>query len=74
MSRDDFMGGLFDMNHDGVTDSGEMYLAFRVWEEVTGNQEDDALMDDPENGPDEDDSYNEEEDPEEDDPWSTLRS
>ncbi len=78
MSRDDFMGGLFDVNHDGITDSSEMYLAFRVWEEVTGNQEDDALPeDDPDDGvlyDDEDGEEVEEEDPEDDDPWSILRS
>ncbi len=41
MSKDDFMGGMFDFNRDDVTDPGEQYLAFRIWEDVNGIEEDD---------------------------------
>ena len=31
---------MFDFNGDGVTDPGEAYLAFRIWEEMNGISED----------------------------------
>ena len=30
---------LFDFNGDGVVDPGEEYLAFRIWEEMNGMDE-----------------------------------
>ncbi len=31
----DFMGGMFDFNGDGHTDSGEEYMAYRICEDST---------------------------------------
>ena len=31
----DFPGGLFDLNGDGMTDLGEMFIAYNIFEEVT---------------------------------------
>ncbi len=33
------MSGLFDIDGNGIVDPGEEYLAFRIWEEMTGNGE-----------------------------------
>lgn len=33
--------GMFDINGDGVMDPGEEYLAFRIWEEMNGIDEED---------------------------------
>ena len=30
---------MFDFNGDGVMDPGEEYLAFRIWEEINGIDE-----------------------------------
>ena len=30
---------MFDFNGDGVMDPGEEYLAFRIWEEINGIEE-----------------------------------
>ncbi len=32
---------MFDSDGDGVTDPGEEYLAFRIWEEMCGIHEED---------------------------------
>ena len=37
---DDLWNGMFDFNGDGVTDIGEEYLAFRIFEAVTGESGD----------------------------------
>ena len=37
---DDLCNGMFDFNDDGVTDIGEQYLAFIIFEAVTENSED----------------------------------
>lgn len=37
---DDLWNGMFDYNDDGVTDIGEQYLAFRIFEAVTEESED----------------------------------
>ena len=31
---------MFDFNGDGIMDPGEEYLAFRIWEEMNGIDED----------------------------------
>lgn len=31
----DFLGGLFDFNGDGHTDMGEMFIAYKMFEEIT---------------------------------------
>lgn len=33
-NKDDFLGGLFDFNHDGVTSSGEKYTAYKIYEDI----------------------------------------
>lgn len=33
------MRDMFDFNGDGVVDAGEKYLAFRIWEEMNGMDE-----------------------------------
>ena len=41
----DFLDGLFDFNGDGVTDIGEKFIAFKIYEAVTReseNEEDDG--------------------------------
>ena len=35
----DLWGGLFDFNGDGVTDLGEEYLAYKMYEAVTEESE-----------------------------------
>lgn len=37
---DDFLGGMFDINGDGKMDSGEMFMAYKMFEEVTKDEED----------------------------------
>ncbi len=32
---------MFDFNGDGIMDPGEEYLAFRIWEEMNGIDEED---------------------------------
>ena len=39
---------MFDIDGNGAMDPGEEYLAFRIWEEMTGNDEDEEDPDDPE--------------------------
>ena len=39
---------MFDIDGNGTVDPGEEYLAFRVWEEMTGVDEDEEDPDDPE--------------------------
>lgn len=34
--------GMFDIDGNGVVDPGEEYLAFRIWEEMNGIDEDEA--------------------------------
>lgn len=36
----DLWGGMFDFNGDGVTDIGEEYLAYKIYEAVTKDSED----------------------------------
>ena len=36
---------MFDIDGNGVTDPGEEYLAFRIWEEMNGIEEEDELPD-----------------------------
>ncbi len=36
----DLWNGMFDINGDGVSDIGEEFLAFRIFEAVTGESED----------------------------------
>ena len=36
----DFMGGMFDSNGDGRTDTGEEYTAYRIHEDMAGNKTD----------------------------------
>ena len=36
---------MFDFNGDGITDPGEAYLAFRIWEEMNGISEDEEETD-----------------------------
>ena len=36
----DLWGGMFDFNGDGVRDSGEEYLAYKIYEAVTEESED----------------------------------
>ena len=33
--NNDFLGGLFDFNGDGRTDPGEMFIAYKIFEEAT---------------------------------------
>lgn len=35
--NEDFMGGLFDFDGDGKTDPSEEYLAYEIFEDITGN-------------------------------------
>ena len=35
--------GMFDIDGNGVVDPGEEYLAFRIWEEMNGIDEDEAI-------------------------------
>ena len=42
MALDDPWNGMFDFNGDGVTDIGEEYLAYRIFEAVTGEPEEDG--------------------------------
>ena len=42
---DDLWSGMFDFNDDGVTDIGEQYLAFKIFETVTENSEEDEGVD-----------------------------
>ena len=37
---------MFDFNGDGIMDPGEEYLAFRIWEEMNGIDEEDEEPDD----------------------------
>ena len=37
----DLWGGMFDFNGDGVTDIGEEYLAYQIFEAVTEESEND---------------------------------
>ena len=37
----DFLGGLFDFNGDGRIDMGEMYIAYKIYEEATREEEND---------------------------------
>ena len=39
--RDREADSMFDFDGNGVTDPGEDYLAFRIWEEMCGVEEDD---------------------------------
>ena len=43
--NDDFFGGMFDFNGDGKTDLGEQFIAYKIYEEVT--KEDNPDSDDP---------------------------
>ena len=36
---------LFDIDGNGVVDPGEEYLAFRIWEEMNGIDEEEELPD-----------------------------
>ena len=38
-------GDPFDFNSDGITDPGEEYLAFRIWEEINGIREEGETAD-----------------------------
>ena len=38
--KDDFLGGLFDFNGDGKTDCGEMFIAYKIFEDVTKDESD----------------------------------
>ena len=38
----DFLGGLFDFNGDGKTDAGEMFIAYKIFEEVTKDADDES--------------------------------
>ena len=38
----DFLGGLFDFNGDGKTDIGEMFIAYKFFEESTKGPSDDS--------------------------------
>ena len=38
----DFLGGLFDFNGDGRTDPGEMFIAYKIFEETMKDNLDDA--------------------------------
>ena len=42
--KDDFFGGMFDFSGDGKTDLGEQFIAYKIFEEVT--KEDDPDSDD----------------------------
>ena len=44
---------MFDFDGNGVVDSGEEYLSFRIWEEINGIDED-GEEDDPDAWNDED--------------------
>ena len=37
----DFMGGIFDFNGDGRTDAGEMFIAYKIYEESTSDPDGD---------------------------------
>lgn len=37
---DSFLGGMFDLNKDGKVDLGEEFMAFKMFEEVTREDED----------------------------------
>ena len=43
--NDDFFGGMFDFNGDGKPDLGEQFIAYKIYEEVT--KEDNPDSDDP---------------------------
>ena len=38
---DGLFGDLFDFNGDGVTDPGEAFIAFNIFNEVTGENKED---------------------------------
>jgi len=38
---DGFLGGMFDLNGDGKVDIGEEFMAYKMYEDVTGDEEDD---------------------------------
>lgn len=42
------MFDLFDVDGNGMTDPGEEYLAFRIWEEMCGIEEDETDLPDEE--------------------------
>jgi len=44
---DGFLGGMFDLNGDGEVDMGEEFMAYKMYEDVTGDDdEDDDYADD----------------------------
>ena len=43
---DDFMGGLFDLNNDGVTDFGEEAVGFAILDDISTEEEDELFEDD----------------------------
>ena len=45
-NRNDFLGGLFDFNGDRRTDPGEMFIAYKIFEETTKSDLDDDDEDD----------------------------
>lgn len=40
--KDDFFGGMFDFNGDGKTDLGEQFIAYKIFEEVTKEDNQDS--------------------------------
>lgn len=40
--NDDFFGGMFDFNGDGKTDLGEQFIAYKIFEEVTKEEDSDS--------------------------------
>lgn len=44
-SRDSFFGGMFDFNCDGVTDIGEQFLVYKIFEEVMKEQDEEDADD-----------------------------
>ena len=46
---DDFLGGMFDLNGDGVTDASEMFIAYKIFEQSTGCDDEDEDEDEDEN-------------------------
>lgn len=41
--NDDFFGGMFDFNGDGKTDLGEQFIAYKIFEEVTKEENPDSV-------------------------------